>query len=44
MAWLNADVDTPDRTAARVKLRSSATTTNAANSLNSSLTAVEFYS
>ena len=44
MAWLTADVLTPSRTAARVKLRSSATTANAARTLSSSRAIVEFHS
>ena len=44
MEWLIADVLTPRRTAARVKLRSSATTANAASTLSSSRGIVESHS
>jgi len=44
MAWLIAEGDTPNRLAARVKLRSSATTTKADNALRSFSGICEFYS
>src|SRR5439155_13054919 len=44
IAWLSAEVDTPSRFAARVKLRSSATTSNADSTLSSSRTICELYS
>src|SRR3989441_6081554 len=44
IAWLRAEVDTPSRFAARVKLRSSATARNADRTLSSSRTICEWYS
>src|SRR5437762_11367856 len=44
IAWLTAEVDTPRRFAARVKLRSSATVRNADRTLSSSRTICEQYS
>src|SRR5437016_5388236 len=44
IAWLSAEVDTPRRCAARVKLRSSATVRNADRTLSSSRTICEYYS
>src|SRR5438552_376287 len=44
IAWLRAEVDTPSRLAARVKLRSSATARNADRTLSSSRTICEWYS
>src|SRR3989449_2329001 len=44
IAWLTAEVDTPRRFAARVKLRSSATARNADRTLSSSRTICEYYS
>ena len=44
MAWLSADVDTPSRFAALVKLRTSATTRTAERTLSSSRTTDEWYS
>src|SRR5881409_3621941 len=44
IAWLSAEVDTPRRFAARVKLRSSATARNADRTLSSSRTICEWYS
>src|SRR5438128_5511362 len=44
IAWLSAEVDTPRRFAARVKLRSSATARNADRTLSSSRTICEYYS
>src|SRR6266576_366667 len=44
IAWLSAEVDTPRRFAARVKLRSSATVRNADRTLSSSRTICEYYS
>src|SRR2546422_6981047 len=44
IAWLTAEVDTPRRFAARVKLRSSATARNADRRLSSSRTICEWYS
>src|SRR5436190_433674 len=43
-AWLSAEVETPSRFAARVKLRSSATARNADKTLSSSRTICEWYS
>src|SRR5437867_182641 len=43
-AWLSAEVETPIRFAARVKLRSSATARNADKTLSSSRTICEWYS
>src|SRR3989442_3051873 len=44
IAWLTAEVETPRRFAARVKLRSSATARNADRTLSSSRTICEYYS
>jgi hypothetical protein len=44
MEWLSADCETPNRTAARVKLRSSATMANAESSPKSFLMIHECYS
>jgi hypothetical protein len=44
IVWLNAEVDTSSRFAARVKLRSSATARNAERTLSSSRTICELYS
>src|SRR5213594_722573 len=44
IAWLTAEVETPRRFAARVKLRSSATARNADRTLSSSRTICEWYS
>jgi len=44
MAWLRADGDTISRRAARVKLRSSATTAKAASTFRSSVAIHELYS
>src|SRR2546428_1127714 len=43
-AWVTAEVETPRRFAARVKLRSSATARNADRTLSSSRTICEYYS
>ncbi len=42
MAWLSAEGETSNRLAARVKLRSSATTAKAASAPSSSRTIAEF--
>src|SRR5436190_15138796 len=44
IAWLSAEVDTPSRFAARVKLRSSATVRKAERTPSSSRTILEWYS
>src|SRR4051812_10559881 len=44
IAWLTAEVDTPRRFAARVKLRSSATARNASKTMRSTRAIHEYYS